>query len=65
MFFVPLECLGLQVRGPLLKCLALQRGTVDVHVGNLRRKLRDAGCGGIIQTVRGVGFCLEQNRPEA
>ncbi|MCH7491381.1 MAG: response regulator transcription factor [Gemmatimonadetes bacterium] len=35
---------------------------VDVHVGNLRRKLREAGHDGFIQTVRGVGFCLK--RPE-
>ena len=33
---------------------------VDVHVGNLRRKLREAGCDGLIQTVRGVGFCLKR-----
>jgi DNA-binding response OmpR family regulator len=33
---------------------------VDVHVGNLRRKLREAGYDGYIQTVRGVGFCLKR-----
>ena len=33
---------------------------VDVHVGNLRRKLRDAGHEGFLQTVRGVGFCLKR-----
>lgn len=33
---------------------------VDVHVGNLRRKLRDAGYDGYLQTVRGVGFCLKR-----
>lgn len=31
---------------------------VDVHVGNLRRKLRRAGEGSLIHTVRGVGFML-------
>lgn len=36
-----------------------ESNVVDVHVGNLRRKLRDAGCGNIVQTVRGVGFRLE------
>jgi DNA-binding response OmpR family regulator len=42
-----------------------ESNVVDVHVGNLRRKLRDAGCGNMIQTVRGVGFCLEQKASEA
>lgn len=36
-----------------------ESNVVDVHVGNLRRKLRDAGQNGIIQTVRGVGFRLD------
>ena len=36
-----------------------ESNVVDVHVGNLRRKLRDAECGNIVQTVRGVGFCLQ------
>lgn len=31
---------------------------VDVHVANLRRKLRDAGAADAIQTVRGVGYRL-------
>jgi two-component system response regulator PrrA len=31
---------------------------VDVFVGYLRRKLQAAGHGGLIQTVRGVGFVL-------
>jgi DNA-binding response OmpR family regulator len=30
-----------------------------VHVGNLRRKLREAGHDQLIQTIRGVGFCLK------
>ena len=42
-----------------------ESNVVDVHVGNLRRKLRDAGCGNLIQTVRGVGFCLETAEAEA
>ncbi len=36
-----------------------ESNVVDVHVGNLRRKLREAACDGLIQTVRGVGFCLK------
>lgn len=36
-----------------------ESNVVDVHVGNLRRKLREAGCDGLIRTVRGVGFCLK------
>ena len=36
-----------------------ESNVVDVHVGNLRRKLREANCDGLIQTVRGVGFCLK------
>jgi DNA-binding response OmpR family regulator len=35
-----------------------ESNVVDVHVGNLRRKLREAGYDGIIRTVRGVGFRL-------
>jgi two-component system response regulator AdeR len=31
---------------------------VDVHVANLRRKLRDAGADELIETVRGVGYRL-------
>lgn len=36
---------------------ALERA-VDVHITNLRRKLRDAGAAGMIETVRGVGYAL-------
>jgi two-component system, OmpR family, response regulator AdeR len=36
---------------------ALER-VVEVHVGNLRRKLEAAGVTDLIQTVRGVGFRL-------
>jgi DNA-binding response OmpR family regulator len=35
-----------------------ESNVVDVHVGNLRRKLREAGHDGLIRTVRGVGFRL-------
>ncbi|MDH4043296.1 MAG: response regulator transcription factor [Gemmatimonadota bacterium] len=35
-----------------------ESNVVDVHVGNLRRKLREAGYDGLIRTVRGVGFRL-------
>lgn len=41
-----------------------ESNVVDVHVGNLRRKLREAGFDGLIQTVRGVGFCLKRNNTD-
>jgi DNA-binding response OmpR family regulator len=31
---------------------------IDVHVKNLRRKLDEAGSGGILETVRGIGYRL-------
>jgi DNA-binding response OmpR family regulator len=40
-----------------------ESNVVDVHVGNLRRKLHDSAGGSLISTVRGVGFMLR--RPEA
>jgi DNA-binding response OmpR family regulator len=36
-----------------------ESNVVDVHVGNLRRKLREATGTELIHTVRGVGFRLE------
>ena len=33
---------------------------VDVHVANLRAKLRDVGAYGYLRTVRGVGYALRQ-----
>jgi DNA-binding response OmpR family regulator len=33
---------------------------VDVHVGHLRRKLRDAGADPLLHTVRGVGYLLQK-----
>lgn len=33
--------------------------TVDAHVKTLRQKLEQAGCEGIIRTVRGVGYKIE------
>ena len=36
-----------------------ESNVVDVHVGNLRRKLGDAGSTGVVQTIRGVGFMLK------
>jgi len=36
---------------------------VDVHVGNLRRKLRAAGAAPLIHTVRGVGYMLHVEEP--
>lgn len=34
---------------------------VDVHVGHLRRKLRQAGSDPLLHTVRGVGYILERD----
>lgn len=34
---------------------ALERA-VDIHITNVRRKLKEAGCDGHIDTVRGVGY---------
>lgn len=36
---------------------------VDVHVGHLRRKLRDAGGGELVHTVRGVGYVFQKDDP--
>jgi two-component system copper resistance phosphate regulon response regulator CusR len=36
-----------------------ESNVVDVHVGNLRRKLHEAAAMQLIQTVRGVGFRLQ------
>jgi DNA-binding response OmpR family regulator len=36
---------------------------VDVHVGNLRRKIADAGRPPLIHTVRGVGYMLSVEEP--
>jgi len=38
---------------------------VDVHVGHLRRKLRAAGDGPLVHTVRGVGYVLDRESPES
>jgi DNA-binding response OmpR family regulator len=35
---------------------------VDVHVGNLRRKLTQAAGEPLLTTVRGVGFSLRRGR---
>jgi DNA-binding response OmpR family regulator len=32
---------------------------IDVHIKNLRQKLKDAGCPDIIATVRGIGFIIK------
>jgi two-component system OmpR family response regulator len=37
-----------------------ESNVVDVHVGNLRRKLAAAAGEQLIQTVRGVGFSLRR-----
>lgn len=37
--------------------------TVDVWVGRLRRALRDAGAGGLLRTVRSLGYVLDTPPP--
>jgi len=37
---------------------------VDVHVGNLRKKLREGDCEPLIHTVRGVGYMFQAEAPE-
>ncbi len=37
---------------------------VDVHVGNLRRKLGAAGEGDLVHTLRGVGYVFQEQEPE-
>jgi two-component system OmpR family response regulator len=39
-----------------------ESNVVDVHVGNLRRKLSRAAGSNMIVTVRGVGFSLRRQR---
>lgn len=41
-----------------------ESNVVDVHVGNLRRKLRDAGVEHLLHTVRGVGFTLRRTNED-
>jgi DNA-binding response OmpR family regulator len=36
---------------------------VDVHIANLRRKLREVGSDDRLETVRGVGYRLREGRP--
>jgi DNA-binding response OmpR family regulator len=36
---------------------------VDVHVGHLRQKLRKAGSGPLVHTVRGVGYMFQRHEP--
>jgi two-component system, OmpR family, response regulator len=38
-----------------------ESNVVDVHVGNLRRKLSEAAREQLLATVRGVGFSLRRN----
>ncbi len=42
-----------------------ESNVVDVHVGNLRRKLMTLTAAQRIETVRGVGFCLRHTSDEA
>lgn len=36
---------------------------VDVHVGHLRRKLREAGDTALVHTIRGVGYIFQKEEP--
>ncbi|WP_084473934.1 response regulator transcription factor, partial [Deinococcus pimensis] len=38
---------------------SIAANVIDVHVSNLRGKLRDVGAYGVIRTVRGVGFAVK------
>ncbi|HKI56327.1 MAG TPA: response regulator transcription factor [Trueperaceae bacterium] len=53
---------GVLTRRRLLEATGSERGanerTVDVHVANIRRKLARFALGGLLQTVRGVGYRL-------
>jgi two-component system OmpR family response regulator len=42
-----------------------ESNVVDVHVGNLRRKLTEGAGEQLLSTVRGVGFSLRRNGSEA
>ncbi|NIP58461.1 MAG: hypothetical protein GWM92_09985 [Gemmatimonadetes bacterium] len=37
---------------------------VDVHVANLRKKLRSDGGSPLVHTIRGVGYVLQREPPE-
>jgi two-component system OmpR family response regulator len=41
-----------------------ESNVVDVHVGNLRRKLSQAAGMPLLTTVRGVGFSLRRADPQ-
>jgi two-component system alkaline phosphatase synthesis response regulator PhoP len=41
------------------EAVAPNSNVVDVHMANLRNKLRDAGAFGLIRTVRGAGYALK------
>ncbi|WP_097460563.1 response regulator [Mangrovitalea sediminis] len=49
------------IEGCLPESDALDR-VIDSHLSKLRRKLSDAGCGQLIETVRGVGYRLWPDR---
>lgn len=38
---------------------------IDVYINFLRRKLEAAGCGNLIQTMRGIGYIVRENVREA
>ena len=38
---------------------AFESGQVDVHMANIRSKLREADGYGVIRTVRGIGYALK------
>lgn len=41
-----------------------ESNVVDVHVGNLRRKLQEPAGQNLIATIRGVGFALRKDSPD-
>jgi DNA-binding response OmpR family regulator len=38
---------------------------IDVYINFLRKKLEQAGCGNLIQTIRGVGYIVRETRPDS
>ncbi|ADH63005.1 two component transcriptional regulator, winged helix family [Allomeiothermus silvanus DSM 9946] len=46
------------------RSLERDSNVVDVHVANLRSKLRESGAYGYLRTVRGVGYALRQRDKE-
>ncbi|WP_223871703.1 response regulator transcription factor [Candidatus Dactylopiibacterium carminicum] len=53
-----LACLARNPRQCFSRDRLFEDRVIDSHLSKLRRKLQDAGCGELIETVRGVGYRL-------